>query len=51
MSTLLADPHIGYVALAYGATVIVIGGLVALTVRANARARREMAEAERETVR
>lgn len=46
--SLLADPHLPYVALAYGTTILVLGLLVALSVRANARARREMAEAERE---
>ncbi|MEO0428594.1 MAG: heme exporter protein CcmD [Pseudomonadota bacterium] len=48
MSALLSDPYLTYVAVAYGATVLVIGLLIALSVRANARSRVELAEAEKE---
>ncbi|MEL6767683.1 MAG: heme exporter protein CcmD [Pseudomonadota bacterium] len=48
MSALLSDPYLPYVAAAYGATVLVIGLLIALSLRANTRAKAELAEAERE---
>jgi heme exporter protein CcmD len=43
----MSDPYIVYVAAAYGATILILGALVALSLRANARARRELEEAER----
>ncbi|MEM7498528.1 MAG: heme exporter protein CcmD [Pseudomonadota bacterium] len=48
MSDLLSDPYLAYVAMAYGASVLVIGLLIALSLRANTRAKAELAEAERE---
>jgi heme exporter protein CcmD len=48
MSALLADPYLVYVAAAYGATFLVVGLLIAVSLRANARARHELAEAEKE---
>ncbi|MEO0820964.1 MAG: heme exporter protein CcmD [Pseudomonadota bacterium] len=45
---LTEDPHAPYVLTAYGATAAVLGALILFSLRANARARREVAEAERE---
>jgi heme exporter protein CcmD len=43
----MSDPYLLYVALSYGATILILGALVALSLRANARAKRELDEAER----
>ncbi|MGF1553747.1 MAG: heme exporter protein CcmD [Paracoccaceae bacterium] len=43
----MSDPHFIYVAAAYAATIAILGALVALSARANARAKRELDEAER----
>ena len=44
----LADQYALYVLAAYGATVLILGWLLWTTLAANARARRELAEMERE---
>jgi heme exporter protein CcmD len=44
----LADKYAVYVIAAYGATALILGWLVWSTLAANARARRELAEMERE---
>jgi heme exporter protein CcmD len=44
----LADEYALYVLAAYGATVLILGWLLWTTLAANARARRELAEMERE---
>ena len=44
----LADKYAVYVIAAYGATAVILGWLLISTLAANARARRELDEAERE---
>ena len=44
----LADKYAVYVISAYAATATILGGLIWATLRNNARARRELAEAEKE---
>jgi heme exporter protein CcmD len=44
----LADKYALYVLAAYGATVLILGWLLWTTLAANAKARRELAEMERE---
>lgn len=43
----LADKYAAYVLAAYGASFLILGGLVVSTLTANARARRELEEVER----
>ncbi len=45
----LADKYAVYVLAAYGATALILGWLMWTTLAANARARRELAEMERES--
>lgn len=45
---LLTDKYAVYVIAAYGATVLILGWLVIATLSANAKARRDLAEAEKE---
>ena len=44
----MADKYAVYVLAAYGATALILGWLLWTTLAANARARRELAEMERE---
>ena len=44
----LADKYALYVLVAYGSTALILGWLLWATLAANARARRELAEAEKE---
>ena len=44
----LTDKYAVYVISAYGATAVILGALVWATLRDSARARRELAEAEKE---
>ena len=44
----LSDKYAVYVIAAYGSTVLILGWLVWSTLAANARARRDLAEAEKE---
>lgn len=44
----LADKYAVYVITAYGATLLILGWLVIATLTANAKARRDLAEAEKE---
>ena len=44
----LADKYAVYVLVAYGATALILGALLWATLAANAKARRELAEFERE---
>ena len=48
MNAFLADPYAPYVIAAYAASAVVLGGLVIASVMANARARRELEQLERE---
>ncbi len=45
----LADKYAVYVLTAYGATALILGWLMWTTLAANARARRELSEMERES--
>ena len=44
----LADKYAVYVLVAYGATALILGGLLWATLATNARARRDLAEMEKE---
>ncbi|MEM1342971.1 MAG: heme exporter protein CcmD [Pseudomonadota bacterium] len=44
----MSDPYLPYVLGAYGATALIVGGLLWISLAANARVRRELDAAEKE---